>query len=135
MTLRPSYNLTLVPSNISQLHSSSAASLPQAAPMRLQTAHGSPPPDQPDERAQLNLTTGKMGACSTQGPDRATETESAVCRCLLSAGRLWEQPAQPPWSVLAGNTLHGARGHAPTHSSAATWHFFPPSQSQIQTIC
>lgn len=126
MTLRPSYNLTLVPSNISQLHSSSAASLPQAAPMRLQTAHGSPPPDQPDKQAQLNLTTGKMGACSTQGPDRATETESAVCRCLLSAGRLWEQPAQPPWSVLAGNTLHGARGHAPTHSSAATWHFFPP---------
>lgn len=113
MTLRPSYNLTLVPSNISELHSSSAASLPQADPMHLQTAHGSPPPDQPDEQAQLNLTTGKMGACSIKGPGRATETESAVCRCLLVQGSCGNSLLSLPGTCWQGTRCMAHAGTRP----------------------
>lgn len=96
-----------------KLHSSSAASLPQADSVCLRTAHGSPPPEQPDAWAQLNLTTGKMGACSAQGPGRPTGTESAVCRCLLSAGGCGSSLLSLPGACWQGTRCMAHTGTRP----------------------
>lgn len=77
------------------------------------------------KRAQLNLTIGTTGACCAQGPGRATETESAVCRCLLSTGGCGAACSASPERAGREHAARHTRAHAHTQLSGDL-PFLPP---------
>lgn len=110
MTLRPSYNLSRVPSKISQAAQQLCClSPPNCDSACLQSAHGSPPPEQPEERAQPHLSTGKRGPCLAW-PQRSQSPSQRRAGASERGGRASSRLSLP--ERAGRNALHaGSRPH------------------------